>query len=106
MRADADIRLRLLQTVSIEIKVVPNLLSINSAVHAMESRNLGFGRKVLIAHRGRGLTRIRSNYWVFQEKDANFGSNQVVGAPRTSCASRIRTDPPSRGFSATSGGRL
>src|SRR5439155_20229406 len=51
-------------------------------------------------------TRIRSNYWVFQEKDAIFGSNQVVGAPRTSCASRIRTDPPSRGFSATSGGRL
>ena len=26
------------------------------------------------------LTRIRSNYWVFQEKQAIFGSNQVTAA--------------------------
>jgi len=34
--------------------------------------------------RGNHLTRIGSNYWVFQEKDANFGSNQALVAPSTS----------------------
>src|SRR4051794_1290854 len=42
VRADADIRLRLLQTASTEKQVIPNLLSINSTMHAMESRNFGF----------------------------------------------------------------
>src|SRR5439155_15363542 len=29
------------------------------------------------------LTRIRPNFWVFQDKEANFGSNQVLVAPST-----------------------
>src|SRR6266487_2404847 len=34
--------------------------------------------------RGIDLTRIRSISWVFQEKGANFGSNQVLVTPSTS----------------------
>src|SRR6266496_3651584 len=39
------------------------------------------------------LTRIRPNFWVFQEKDGNFGSNQVLLLRAHRSAPGIRTDP-------------